>query len=98
MRLALLLLLAGCTWHAESPREAAAAQLRSMQDAVPEHVADPQRAARLHAAIGVLAAEINALEDSFLDLRGAVRGLNANPDAARADFDLLLDRLEARRK
>src|SRR5262245_40023124 len=90
--------LAACAGNKASQREAIESDMRALHEAATGRIEDPQRAARAHRAIDGLGVELLALEETIANLRFQMRTLNARPDATRAEFDALLDAIDARHR
>jgi hypothetical protein len=62
-----------------------------MREAVPAHVADPQRAARVNKAIDDLRGQLLSFDAVHRTYQSNVVALNARPDATRAEFETLAE-------
>ena len=94
----LVLAFTGCAGKSESPTEENKQAFDDVRDKIQSVVTDPKRAADANALV-------SALEQSFLDAQQNIKERNeqyrelfANYDATRADFESILDKIQADRK
>ena len=93
-----LLLVTGCSFWRHTPEQKVAHELQAMQQAVPRHVTDPARVARVTAAIQGLDTDLLEFRREFTTKRDTLREANARPDVTRAELERLIDGYDTRRK
>lgn len=98
LALAAAAIVAGCSGHQASRGENVASALDAMRAAARTHVEDLRRQAVLLEAIDGMQADLAAFDATLAQAREQVRGINANPDATRAQVEALLDGFDAARK
>jgi hypothetical protein len=87
----------GCAGKQE-PRQKIARAMQEMSWAVGEQVPDPQRAARLQAAIDKFDGDLVDFQGALEKMQADLRGANARTDAGRADFDRVFADFDVQRK
>jgi hypothetical protein len=93
-----VLLCTGCSaWH-RTPEQKVAHELQAMQDAVPRHVDDPTRAARVTRAIHGLGTDLAEFRQVLGTMRDDLRAANARPDVTRGELERLVDTYDTRRR
>jgi len=73
-------------------------ELRALQRAVPQHVTDPVRAARVSEAVRGLDTDLTDFRREFTTMRDDLRAANARTDVTRAELEQLIDGYDTRRK
>jgi hypothetical protein len=91
------MLCIGCAGKQE-PRQKIARAMQEMSWDVDREVPDPQRAARLQAAIDRFDADLVEFQGAIDTMEADMRAVNARPDATRGDFERVYADFDTRRK
>ena len=91
-------LATGCSMWRHTPEQKMAHELQALREAVPQHVSDPARAARLGEAIRGLDTDLTEFRREYTAMRDSLRTANARPDVTRAELEQLIDGYDTRRK
>lgn len=98
LAVAVTLAMTGCSaWH-KTPEQKVAHALQAWRDAVPGHVADPQRAARVQRAVDGMGTELAAFQQLLHEARDGLHAANGRPDVPRAELDALVAGYDTRRR
>jgi outer membrane murein-binding lipoprotein Lpp len=91
------MLCIGCAGKQE-PRQKIARAMQEMSWDVDRQIPDPQRAARLQAAIDRFDADLVEFQGALEKMEADMKAVNARPESSRSDFEKVFADFDMRRK
>jgi septal ring factor EnvC (AmiA/AmiB activator) len=88
-------LLGSCATHPVPPADTIRKEMSALRDAIGQTVQEPERRQQALQNADRMQDELLTLEQAVYQFSIELRALNARPDAAREDFDQMLERFDA---